>query len=108
MSTPAEKRETMVRVYKKPKDYERDAAKMAKDSWSAESVTERRPRSGIGRIATLGFGSLVFPPKPELVVTYARTTLNKGYVRCFACGVINRDKKDKGAFCTKCGAQLAA
>lgn len=106
MSTQVENRETVVRVYKKPKEYEKDASKMAKDNWSVESVTERRPRSGIGRIATLMLLALVFPPKPELVVTYARVTLKKGYVRCFSCGTINRDKK--GAFCTNCGVPLKA
>lgn len=105
MSAQAEKRETMVRVYKKPEDYERDAAKLAKDNWSVDSVTERRPRSGCGRIALLWLWALVFPPKPELVVTYARVTLNKGYVRCFSCGTINRDTK--GAICTNCGVPLS-
>jgi hypothetical protein len=35
-------------------------------------MTERQPRPGLLRIVTLGLFSLVFPPKPELVVTYKR------------------------------------
>lgn len=62
----------MVRVYKSPEAYRKDAAKLAKQGWSVQSVTERRPRSGCMRLLLLWFVVLIFPPKPELVVTYVR------------------------------------
>ncbi len=109
MSSPVETLESHVVVYKNPKAYEKDAPKLAKKGWKVESVTERKPRAGIGRLLSLGFVTMIFPPKPELVVTYSKSTLKKGYVRCFSCGTINRDERgNKTQTCTKCGVQLAA
>lgn len=65
--------ETMVRVYKSPTAYARDAKTLAKKGWSVATVTHRQPRAGIGRIVTLGLLTLLRPPRPELVVTYQRT-----------------------------------
>lgn len=68
--------ETMVRTYKKAKDYQKDAQKLGKQGWRVVGTVEHRPRSGLGRITTgvltLGIGALMFPPKPEIVVTYER------------------------------------
>lgn len=69
--------ETTVKVYSDPKAYQRDAAKMAQQGWRVVSVTERRPPSGCGRliflIFTLGIFAILFPHRPELVVTYERS-----------------------------------
>lgn len=97
--------ESMVRVYKNPKAYQKDASKLAKDQWQSDSVTERKPRAGIGRILSLGFFTLLFPPKPELVVTYTKRTLNKRFVRCFSCGRILK-KVRGGTVCSGCGTDL--
>lgn len=103
---PAERTESMVRVYTKPSDYSKDAAKLASDGWIAGNVTERQPRRGCGRILLMGVVfAFIFPPKPELVVTYTRTVLQKGFVRCFACGTINESGKGH-EFCVNCGAAL--
>jgi hypothetical protein len=64
--------ETMIRVYKSNSAYQHDARKLAGQGWRVVSVTERRPRAGIARIVLLMFLVLIFPPKPQLVVTYSR------------------------------------
>lgn len=64
--------ETMVRTYKNTDAYQRDAVKQAKQGWHVVNTVERRPRAGCFRIVTLGFFTLIRPPKPELVVTYLR------------------------------------
>ncbi len=64
--------QTEVRVYKSNDEFRRDAEKAAKKGWTVQTVTERKPRAGCGRILTLGLLTLVRPPKPELVVTYVR------------------------------------
>lgn len=67
------RQETIIRIYRKPDEYQRDAQRLSRDGWSVSNVTERRPRSGCLRVfLLLGFLALVFPPKPELVVTYTR------------------------------------
>lgn len=66
--------ETMVRTYTSAKAYQNDAKRLARDGWSAANVTEHRRRSGCIRVfLLLGIFALVFPPKPEIVVTYVRT-----------------------------------
>lgn len=65
--------ETMVRVYRGNAAYQKDATKLAKDGWNPTGMVERKPRAGCLRILTLGLFTLIFPPKPELVVTYRRT-----------------------------------
>jgi hypothetical protein len=64
---------TMVRSYKKEKDYRKDAQKLSKQGWHVMSTVEQRPRSGLGRLFMLGLLAAVFPPKPKIVVTYERT-----------------------------------
>ena len=62
--------EVVVHEYRDTPTYERYAQEMAELGWQVVDVTERQPRAGCLRIVTLGLWSLVFPPKPMLVVTY--------------------------------------
>ena len=108
----AEPFETMVRVYKETKDYQKDQSKLAKDGWTTATMVERKPRAGIGRIATLGVMSVVRPPKPELVVTYQRLKPSKGKPKAMAqgghcpkCGV---SVSGTATFCSNCGQKLRA
>lgn len=64
--------ETMVRTYPNPDAYQRDARKLAGKGWSVSNTMERKPRAGCARILTLGLFTMLFPPKPEIVVTYVR------------------------------------
>jgi hypothetical protein len=64
--------ETMVRVYKGNDAYQKDARKLADQGWRVVNVVERRPRAGCLRILLLWWLTLLRPPRPELVVTYAR------------------------------------
>lgn len=64
--------ETLVRVYKSPDAYRRDAAQLARQGWAVVNTTDRAPRAGWMRCCFLGFFALVWRPKPELVVTYSR------------------------------------
>lgn len=103
---PAERKETVVRVYTSPKDFERDTPRFAAEGWIVASVTHRQPRRGCGRILLMGvIFAFIFPPKPELVVTYERTVLAPGYARCYSCGTINRYERTS-TFCTNCGKPL--
>lgn len=65
--------ETMVRTYKSPDAYRKDAEKLARQGWTVSNTMERRPQSGCGRILLLGVFTLLFRKKPEIVVTYERT-----------------------------------
>lgn len=62
----------MVRTYKSNDAYRKDANKLAKQGWRVVNVAERRPRAGCLRLLFLWWFVLIFPPKPELVVTYER------------------------------------
>ncbi|MGB3328917.1 MAG: hypothetical protein WBA46_08180 [Thermomicrobiales bacterium] len=106
MLSPYERKQSVVRVYTNSRDYAEDIVRFADEGWSVESVTERHPRRGCGRILLMGvIFAWIFPPKPELVVTYSRVVLDKGLARCRACGAINR--YGKGAtHCTTCGTPL--
>ena len=94
------KQETNVKVYKDTDDYQKDAPKMMKNGWQIASSVERRPRAGIGRIATLGLFTLVRPPKPELVVTYTRWT---GMAKT---GNPDFANASQAIFCPKCSAEV--
>lgn len=61
----------VVKRYKNERDYQRDAQRMSKRSYHVVSVTSEKPRAGCLRIVSLGLFTLIFPPKPELVVTYS-------------------------------------
>ena len=67
--------ETAVRVYQGADAYQSELVELSGKGWSPLNVTERKPRAGLLKIFTLGFFALVFPPKPELVVTYQRRRL---------------------------------
>ena len=108
--------ETQVGIYSNPNNYARDAKRLAQSGWVPISVTERRPRAGCLRIVTLGLWTLVFPPKPELVVTYQRGLLQQppsvtfiapsyplpptGAAYCPSCGAL---RAHGDAFCAQCG-----
>lgn len=64
--------ETMVKVYTNHEQYQSDAVVLASAGWSVANVTERQPPIGCLRGCVLGLMSLVWRPKPELVVTYSR------------------------------------
>ena len=59
-----------VRRYRNEKEYQKDAGKMAAKGYEVQSVVSEQPRSGCGRILTIGIFAAIFKPKPELVVTY--------------------------------------
>jgi hypothetical protein len=64
--------ETMVRTYKEPKRFARDARRLSNDGWRVVNTVERHPRAGCLRILLLWWFVLLLPPKPELIVTYER------------------------------------
>ncbi len=70
--------ETMVRTYRGTDRFQKDAKRLAKDGWSVSNTVSQRPRAGCGRILSLGLFTLIFPPKPELVVTYTRIAARRG------------------------------
>lgn len=63
-----------VKRYKNEKEYQKDAGKMAAKGYEVQSVVSEQPRSGCGRMLTIGIFAAVFKPKPELVVTYRLST----------------------------------
>lgn len=63
---------TMVREYGDADVYARDARKLADQGWSVGHTMHRQPRAGCGRLLTLGLLTLLWPPKPRIVVTYVR------------------------------------
>jgi len=67
------KYETMVKTYKKTKQYSKDAKKLAKKGWEVLSVVEKENKVGGGRMLLLGVFAIFFRPKNELVVTYRRS-----------------------------------
>lgn len=104
-----DRHETMVRVYKKPDEYQRDAQRLAAQGWIVANTMERRPRAGCARILTLGLFTLVFPPKPELVITYSRvvgsgtgvaSALEPQFIACPQCG---GPVPVSAQFCPSCG-----
>ena len=62
----------MVRTYKEPRRFVRDARRLSRDGWRVVNTIERHPRAGCLRILLLWWLVLLLPPKPELVVTYER------------------------------------
>jgi hypothetical protein len=107
----AESFETMVRVYKTTDAYQSDLAKLTKKGWITQTVTERKPRAGCARIILLWWFTLIFPPKPELVVTYMRTrTAERGLdtaqgvsvYQSGSCPNCGAPVGDKAFFCPNC------
>lgn len=64
----------LVREYSDREAYENDARQLAGYGYAIRSVVDQQQRSGAVRIATLGFGALLWKPKPRLVVTYERAS----------------------------------
>jgi hypothetical protein len=62
----------VMREYKSMDAYQRDAVKLAAQGYTVTAVTDRQQRAGVGRMASLGFFSLVWKPKPKLLVTYSK------------------------------------
>lgn len=107
--------ETMVRVYKDTHSYQDDASKLAKKGWQPTTVTERKPRAGCLRLALLWWLVLIIPPKPELVVTYQRSTeegaIERAAIAALAklpghCPNCGADVSPTAYFCPNCKANL--
>lgn len=64
--------ETMTRTYKSTDAFRRDAEKLARQGWTVQNTTEHQPRTGCARGCLLGFFSLIWKPKPEIVAVYTR------------------------------------
>lgn len=63
----------IIKRYTSDKEYGRDAAQMIKQGYKVANMVSERPRAGCLRIIlTGGLGLLIWPPKPQLVVTYIR------------------------------------
>jgi hypothetical protein len=60
----------VVRTYKSAKTDERDSRRMASLGYTWDAPVSQQPRAGIGRVAMLGAGALVFKPRSVLVVTH--------------------------------------
>lgn len=63
--------ETMVKVYKDPKDFQKESQKLSKDGWSVKDSVDHQPRAGFVRTMS-GLGLLGSRPKAEMVITYVR------------------------------------
>ena len=65
--------ETITRTYTSAKAFQQDSAKLAAEGWTVLTTTEHRPRQGCMRIILMAFiFAFMFPPKPQIVVTYQR------------------------------------
>jgi len=64
------KKSIIVKRYKSQKAYQADALRMKARGYEVASITSEQPRAGCLRIITLGIFTLLFPPKPVLIVTY--------------------------------------
>ncbi len=63
-------------------EYNKDLKKRTEAGWTVQQSMERTQRSGCMRIIMLGgIGALVFKPKPQVVVTYAREETTVTYTR---------------------------
>lgn len=61
-------RAIVVKRYRNERDYQRDAGRMARRKYKVASVASQTRRRGL--FGALFFG-LLFPRRPELVVTYS-------------------------------------
>lgn len=65
--------QTMIRAYKYPDAFNKDARKLGKKGWTVQHTMERSPsRSFLFKI-TFGLFTLLFPKRKEIVVTYVKT-----------------------------------
>lgn len=62
----------VVREYKNPRAYQRDARRYAERGYTVASTAERGQRPGLIRVVLTGGLALLFRPKPHIVVTYQR------------------------------------
>lgn len=60
----------LIRQYKSENAFRHDAERLANRGYIVATVTNQQPRAGCLRILTLGLFTLIFPPKPVLIVTY--------------------------------------
>lgn len=60
----------VVKRYKSQAAYQRDARCMLARGYTVLNVTSEQPRAGCLRLITLGIFTLLWPPKPVLVVSY--------------------------------------
>jgi len=63
---------TIVRTYTSPGAYTKDARRMERQGYRVVNTVNQAPRAGCLRILTLGIFTMIFPPKPLIVVTYRR------------------------------------
>lgn len=60
----------VVRRYKDEKEYQKDAQRMGKRGYKVISVISEQKRRSFFTVIMTGFLAILFPRKPELVVTY--------------------------------------
>jgi hypothetical protein len=63
--------ETTVKTYDNPKEYHKDAPKMARDGWSVQQTSEYQPDRSLAGKLFVPFG-MITKPAAKLVVTYQR------------------------------------
>ena len=99
--------ETMVRVYKDPKDYANDVKKLTKQGWTVLNTVEHQPQSGFTRTFT-GLGLLGSKPKAEMVVTFQRVRPGGRVqpVNSVAVSQAPRQAQQAGG-CPNCGCAIA-
>lgn len=61
----------VVRRYKNEKEYQKDAQGMGKRGYKVISVVSEQKRRSLFTVLMTGFLAILFPRKPELVVTYS-------------------------------------
>jgi hypothetical protein len=61
----------IVKRYKNEKEYQKDVLGMDKRGYKVISVVTQQPRRSLFTVIMTGFLALLFPRKPELVVTYS-------------------------------------
>ncbi len=66
--------ETMVRVYRRYQSYKADARALTERGWLVASVIKRARRQHLARYLMLGALAFWFRGKPEIVVTYLRSS----------------------------------
>lgn len=102
------KQSMLVKTYKRPTDFQKDAKKMARHGYTVMSTTNGAPRAGLAH----GVASVIFPPLPEVTVTYALVGSAEAWnaqrfrsyearnIRCLEC--YNEVPSD-ASFCPTCG-----
>jgi hypothetical protein len=61
----------VVKRYKNEKEYQKDVLGMDKRGYKVISVAVQQPRRSLFTVVMTGFLALLFPRRPELVVTYS-------------------------------------